>query len=72
MMEEADILLNKRNAKLLRSLEDSAVILAASGSCDVLDAGSRCAEDVVDEGELVLVRRFSLKAGTNFTHESIA
>ena len=54
MVEQTGTLLDKHNAKLLRSLEDSTVILAATGGGDVLDTGAGGAEDVVNEGELLL------------------
>lgn len=55
MMEEADILLNKCDAQLLRRLEYGRVILAATGSGNVLDTRTGSAEHVIDEGELAKV-----------------
>ena len=51
MVEQPDVLLDERNAKLLRGLEDSAIILAACRSSDVLGTAPVRPEDVVDEGE---------------------
>lgn len=52
MMEETDILLNKSDAQLLRRLKYGRVILAATGSGDVLHTRTSSAEHVIDEGEL--------------------
>lgn len=53
VVEETSTLLDENNAKLLRSLEDRAIVLATAGSSDVLNAGAGCAENIVDERELV-------------------
>jgi hypothetical protein len=53
VVEEACVLLNKRDAELLSGLEDGHVVLAAAGSSDVLDARAGGAVDIVNEGELV-------------------
>lgn len=52
VVEEADVLLNKRDTKLLGSVVNRAVILATAGGGNVLDARLGRAEDVVDKGEL--------------------
>lgn len=52
MVEQANVLLHKGDAKLLGSLENCSVVLAAAGGGDVLDARSGGTENVVDEGEL--------------------
>lgn len=52
MVEQTSVLLDKGNAQVLGRLEDGAVVLAAAGGGDVVDAGAGCSEDVVDEGEL--------------------
>ena len=54
MVEEADVLLDKRDAQLLGRLEDGAVVLAATGGGNVLDARLGGAVDVVGEGELLV------------------
>ena len=51
-MEEADVLLDKNNAKLLGSAEDGLVVLAAAGRCNVLGTRAGGAVDIVGEGEL--------------------
>ena len=51
------MLLNKSNAKLLCRGEDRLVILAATGSRDILYTRPTCAEHVVDERELNGVNR---------------
>ena len=51
MVEQPDVLLDERNTKLLRGLEDSAIILAACRSSDVLGTAPVSPEDVIDEGE---------------------
>lgn len=52
VVEQADVLLNKDNAKLLRRLEDRLIVLAAAGRGDVLRSRPRGAVDIVSEWEL--------------------
>jgi hypothetical protein len=52
VVEQTDTLLNEGDSKLLGSLEDGGVVLAAGRGGNVLDTGAGGAEDVVDEGEL--------------------
>lgn len=55
MVEQSDVLLNKGNAELLSSLKHGTVVLAAARGSNVLDAGARGAEDIVNEGELCAI-----------------
>jgi hypothetical protein len=55
VVEEADVLLDKRDAQLLGRLEDGDVVLTATGGGNVLDARLGGAVDVVGEGELLVV-----------------
>lgn len=52
MVEETNVLLDKGDAQALGGLDNGAVVLAAAGGGNVLDAGAGGAEDVVDKGEL--------------------
>lgn len=52
VVEETGVLLNKGDVELLGSAEDSAVVLTAGRSGNVLDTRASSAEDVIDEGEL--------------------
>lgn len=52
MVEEADALLDKGNAKLLSGLHNGIIVLGASWCSDVLDTRAVGTEHVVDEWEL--------------------
>ncbi|KAG5983232.1 hypothetical protein E4U54_006271, partial [Claviceps lovelessii] len=52
-MEQTNVLFHKGDAELLGRFKDRAVVLAPARGGDVADAGAGCAEDVVDEGELL-------------------
>lgn len=52
MVEETNVLLDKRYAQFLGRLEDGAVILAAAGRGNIPDAGAGRPEDVVGKWKL--------------------
>lgn len=52
MVEQTDVLLHEGDAQLLGSVEDGAIVLAATRGGDILGTRARCAENIVDEGEL--------------------
>jgi hypothetical protein len=56
VVEKADTLFHKSDAKLLGSLEDRGIVLATSRGSNVLNTRAGSAEDVVDEGELQISR----------------
>lgn len=69
VVEQTNILLDKGDTQTLGRLDNSAVVLAAAGGGNVLDAGAGRAEDVVDEGELkkyVMLERILLNTDTNY------
>ena len=51
-MEESNRLLNENKVQLVTGVEHGAIILAASGSCNILNARTCCTVDIVDKGEL--------------------
>ena len=53
MVEQTGVLLDEGDTELLSGLEDGAVVLATTGSGNVLDTGASGAVNIVDEGELV-------------------
>lgn len=59
MVEEASALLDENDAELLRGLKDGTVVLATTGSGNVLDAGAGGPEYIVDEGELLIATMIS-------------